>query len=411
MLANFDAAEADTDEVREEKKQPERKPVEKDGKQTPVKAEAKEVTESVKPEPARENVEADPELDAIKEPKGAHPKTLEGFRALKAVAAEKGKQLKEAQAKVAELEVKAREAVKAAPLSDEERKELKRLQDFEFMQSPEKSARITREFDAKMNAANDVVLPLLASLGMPETDAQAKEIAVAESKRQGKEIQPGISLEAMKKAGGIKAMPFNWWDKGILNNDQIDGRTRAKLSRFVNEYFDTDEARSAALEAAPKDRETFAQQQQTAQLEEGKQYHAKAAARAGVLQKELGSWAQEQQVPANASPEQKAAIEASNKRLKEVLYPAFVKGMQIKSPEEHADLAMGKGTPLATYYQSEAERLTKEMEVVRKEADDAKAELSRIKSAGRIKGQTNVSVPVNRAKLPSLEENIAATNW
>lgn len=359
--------------------------------------------------------EPDPEVDGLEKPKGMHPKKAEQWDALHEVARQRGREIKKRDAQIAEMQTAVEEAKKSAPLTDDERKRLKELEDFEFIHDPVKSGRITREFDAKLTAANDALYPLLKSLAIPEAPAEAKKLAEDIAAKSGQPVVPILSIEDIQKGGGIKVRPFSWWEASILNNQGVDGRTRSKIGKLVNEFFDTDEARKAALDQAPKDRETWQKQESERQEAANQQYGEAIRAEATKLLPSLGEWASPKIVPLNASSEQKAALEAHNKALNEKYVPAFQANLDARTPDKHAKVAMGIGSPVALYYQSESERLTKELAAAKVEADTERAradkaegKVSSIKTAGAIsRAKASPAAPKQSAFGGTLASNMA----
>lgn len=370
----------------------------------PKKPEAEKPVDAAEKKETAPADEADPEVDGIAPPKGIHPKKMEGWNALAAKAKERGKMIRERDTELQTLRQAVEEAKKTTPLSDDERKELKRLQDYEFITDPEKSSKVTREFDAKMNAANESLFPLLSAIGVPATDANAKAFADANGG------QPILSLEAIKKAGGVKSQPYAWWEKHVLNNADIDGRTRTKIAKTVNEYFDTADARAAALDQAPKDRDAWTKAQEEARTKSEAEYGNTLRAEVGKVQPTLGEWAIEKVVVPNATPEARAAAEAHNKALKEKYHPAFVSNLDISDPSKHVKVAMGIGSPVAMHWQGEAERLTKELEAANKRAKDAEESYSKVRGSSKL-SSAKTAAPAKNGTNPyagSFEESLAA---
>ena len=349
-------------------------------------------------EPEAEDDAADKE--AVK---GLHPKKAASILAKRN---ELRAEVKTLRSQLAEKDTAIAEAKKVAPLGDDERQELQRLRDYEFMHDPEKSGRITREFDAKLKTLDDEIYPLLEkAVGMPATKADAQKLFDdAKAKGQTREGErPRLSLEEMKAGGGVGSIAYNAWEGQVINNPSIDGRARQKLAKALNDYFDTSEGRQIALAQAPKDRETFAKQQEATSQDQQKKYIASLSEEASKTQKGLGEWAQEVPVPRDATAEQRAQIEARNKVFKDKYYPAFIANLDAGTPEKHVKVAMGVGSPVALHWQGEAERLGKELESANKRADEAERKYTGVRQAGRISnaksGVTAKTPTVNFMKM------------
>lgn len=249
-------------------------------------------TEEKKPEP-------DPELDGIKEPKNLSPKSLEGWKGLKATAYERGQKVKALEKEL--MEVKPLVG-KPDPKLEKEVTTLKQeLGKYQALFQNENSP----EFKAKYDT--------------PKQENEARALEILERNGLPKDV-----LEKIKTDGimSVKSSDITAWVKA-LNLDDGEALKKAYLG---NKELTT--AKAKALEEIHAKPEEFQKQMAEEQTKEFQAYTQKIDETVAALTKDI-SWARLQEVPANATPEQKAQIEADNafykeseQRFRENLYPA-----------------------------------------------------------------------------------------
>jgi hypothetical protein len=305
--------------------------------------------EAAKAAEAAKNKDA---LDDIQLPPHTSPKAADSFAALKQKARETQaalqKQLEEATAKAtaaaAELE-QLRPKVGAVP--EDVTAELEDLRKFKLAHDVESDPTF-KEFDGQLNSNREAIYKRLAAAGMaPE------------------------KIEQIKQLGGPENV--DW--------DPVFAKMSVGLRRFIESTLVENERlvdkREAALAKAKENATSFLKER------EGREVKVVTDAANDFL-KQL-PWTAQKAVPANATPEQKAAIEADNKFAGEA-QGLLKEYLSDRTPVRYAELAVcaliahRQKAELATVQQ----RLTAKeaaLAEVTKERDKLKADLDRIRTA------------------------------
>lgn len=312
-----------------------------------------------KPEPTTTPAAAKDALDEVQLPPYSKPKTGEAFDKVKSIARE---QLGQRDAEIARLskELSDREEkLKALPTPEQQKqvealtKEVEELRNFRRASDIENDPGFKSEYDGKIDANNNLILAKLAEAGMsPE------------------------QIDAAKKLG-VENVD---WDPLL---PKLSPALRHLISAKLGANVELRDAKAAAVDAARKEPSKFETQRREVQ--------ARTLTETANSFLTKMSWTAEKQVPANATPEQKAEIDAHNKTAKEA--QALIQtALKDYSPETFAELAVGtaaahkfKADFLALKATSEAAaaKFKTDLDSVTKERDAFKSELDKIKKAGR----------------------------
>jgi hypothetical protein len=300
--------------------------------------------------------EPEDDFKKIQLPPHARPKSGEAFDQVKTVAREKinglNTQVTEltTRAQAAESRVKELETAQNT-LSPEIQSELEDLRKFKLSHDVESDPTFS-QFSTDLNKNNESIFAKLKSAGISEENlAKIKEIGLD-------------SLE---------------WEP-ILSKMSL--QTRRYIEAKLVENVTLAEKRDEALANARNNATEFLKERSGREAKE-----LIAAANDWTVKL---PWTAQQQVPANATPEQKAAIESANKFARESM-SNLQQWLQAKGPKQIAELAVG--TMIAYKNKADLEALQAQhkslvdsskadKEALVKERDALKAELDSIKSRG-----------------------------
>lgn len=299
-------------------------------------------------------------LDDVPLPPYSKPKTGEAFNEVKRIAREtiskRDAELATLRKELAEREEKLKSAPtpeQAAKLA-EQTKELEELRNFRRAADIENDPAFKASYDGKIEANNTLILTKLTEAGMsPE------------------------NVAAIKEMGGVEAVD---WDPIM---DKLNPALRHLISAKLGQNIELRDARKEAVDAARKEPSKFESQRSETQARV-------LTESANTFLSKMG-WSAEKQIPANATPAQKAEVEAHNKIARDA-QDLVKSALKDYSPEAYAELAVGTASAIrwksqATTLQASLDAATTEhktaLDTVTKERDAAKAELERIKSAGR----------------------------
>jgi hypothetical protein len=305
------------------------------------------------PEPVKD------EFDAVQLPPHTKSEVATSFETLKKTSRERllavTKEREDLAAKVKELET--RPAVD--PKVDEELKEL-------------------RAFRQRMDVEAD-----------PTFKEYVKEATANEESIWAKLKESGASDDVLAKMKAIGAKDLAWED--IL--DKLPPVTRRYVENKLAVNEDLNDQRKRAIEEAKKNASEFLAERQKNQTQDELAHYAAAETHLTKVAPQL-PWFKIQSVPANATPEQKAGIEAENKF---VLQTQDQVRLMLKdtSPQMRAVAALGYAQMLRL--QAEIPMLQEEHEAEKKtlatEIEKLKATLKeRDDFIARIKGATRTSL-------------------
>jgi prefoldin subunit 5 len=321
------------------------------------------------PEPAAPPREPD-ELDKVQLPPHTKPKSAEAFEEVKRLAREAHNKLR------TELEEKAAKLTAAEKQLEELNSKVGKLPE-----NVEAELAELRKFRLAHDVKSDPTFKQLdQQLVEIDNSIMAKLEAVGASKE---------TLDQITKLGGPRAIE---WDGQL---EKLPSSARLYIQGKLVEAESTVERRDKALTQAQQNAEQFLKGSKEREASELKSYTDRFIAGQ--------PWLQESKVPANATPEQKAAIEANNKFAKDALskLDGFLNN---RSNERFAELAVG--TMLAHRFHAElsalepkVEQLEKTVASLTKERDEARTALEKIKraEAPRPRGEGGKFVPAGKA--------------
>lgn len=256
------------------------------------------------------------ELDAVQLPTNVKPKTGEAFEAVKVAARAKigalSKETETLKAKLAEFETK----YKDGGLTPEVKAELEELRSFRNRLDVEADPQF-KDFDKKVEDATGSIYKKL-------TDAGA-----------GAEV-----IKKIQDLGGINGV--NWDD--LL--PKIPTTARRFIESKLVEVEDLTDRKAKAVEAAKKNASEYvaAKSEQTSKQRE---LATKRAVEHGEELAKATEWMKEKTAPANATPAQKAEVEAHNKLVADGKL-AIKEAASDDSPEMRAALGLGVAELLKT---------------------------------------------------------------
>lgn len=232
-----------------------------------------------------------------------------------------------------------------------------------------------------------------AAYDQPIIDANGEVNAILTRQKLSTEM-----LEEIKAAGGLAHHAKLFTELvGILRgyehpNENVVMRAKMdanKIEGLVAKIFDLESARERALADIPGNREKFAEAQKAKQAEAYRQYDLALDTHWKLLTKDI-PFARLQEIPANATPEQKAEIERNNAKYHRIA-PKVWAAKWPKTPEARAELMMAVGIAFAQDEDIDALNLllkNKDLALKKAEADVSalQAKLAAIHKAGRTNG-------------------------
>lgn len=327
--------------------------------------------------------ETDEDLDALKPQAGAPTQVIKSFNAMRdRMKAERAT----ARAALAEVErIRTETAAlkeSSGKLPPEVEQELEGLRKLSLLTQLEQSPQFQKEFDAKITAAEEGVYGFLQKHGL-----SAKVIGE-------------IKAAASKAGGDIEAYPR----LGELVEAFKNPVDRQEFLNSLKSRRDLVGARSARLaelgESREKFFEAFGKQEEQAQQE-----FSRALSDATIPLAGENPWIMSKEIPANATAEQKAALEAENaivaKRVE--AFGDYVRGIWARDPAQAAQVSLKA---------VEADMLREKVETIEGERDKAltqvkelEGRLARVRSAGRL---AHIDAPNDggKAKPVQVEQGI-----
>lgn len=258
------------------------------------------------------------ELSDIKPPKGMSPKSAEGWEALKGRAADAYKEIKVLQGRIDTLTKSGADPELKTKLEALE-KEANELREFRQMIEIEEDPQFQKEFSEKLEKADTTLLDFLVNdpkLGL------SKEVADG-LKKAGLDSEDGQAtlneiLNAVQKTGNV--LLFERVKSEILKRNGVVDEKVARSSKLREQ------------------RDAFFAEHNGKQAAEIKEFQTRGDAHLNKIA--TGEWCNFKDVPKDATPEQKAAIDAHNKRVKEDIQPRFFEAIQkahARDPETLVD--------------------------------------------------------------------------
>lgn len=294
-----------------------------------------------------DNSDAKDELDKIELPPHTSEKAADSFNAIKEKAREqieaKNAELKELQVKVAEFENK-------ETVTPEEKSELEDLRRFRAAAEIEKDPAIVAEFTTKIEGNDAVIYKALADAGM--TEKQIKDV---------------------KDMGGPNKLS-NW--DAIYEHLSASQKRSVDARLTENENLSRD--RDLKIEAAKKDVDKYLEANSKTS-KAGLERDAKVIeTQANDMLKQM-AWVDQQEIPKDATDDQKKAIESANKFAGES-FKTLEGLLTDRSAETHATLAIG--TVQALYFRQQLDVAADELKTLRKDNKTLTTRLNKIKKSG-----------------------------
>ncbi len=322
-----------------------------------------------------------PTYDSIEPPPNVKPKTAEAFTQIKTLAKEAvtaaEKRAADAEARAAKLE---EDAKASKSLTPETEKELEELRTFRKSLEVESDPQF-KEFDTKIAANEEFILSRLKQAGASdELVAKVKEIGVSD-----------VNWDEL--AGKLPPSLRRIVDAKLVENETIAENKKQAITKAkanVDEFF------KARTEAEAK--QTTARQEKT-----------KAEVDRHLPQ--MG-WLAVKPIPADAKPEEKAALEAHNKLVTETKED-IGQALQDDSPEMRAVLVLGfaqlkrvRADLAAVQAETAAGRKALEAQIatLTKERDDAKKFVEKFKGASTARIQSSAP-PSGEPKKVEINHN------
>lgn len=245
----------------------------------------------------------DADIDGMQPKPTASEKTQNDFKALKTIAKEARAEARRVAAEAEELRAK----VGTTELPADVKEKLARLDEaekFKQMFELENEPRARAEYTAKLTAAEDKILAKLQTdprLKLPQADADWL-------KKVGFDHPEAVA----KRNGWFKAIREKLGDEMLVQ--EVAGLFRDREGVI--------QGRAAEVEKLRGDRDAFLKERQEHESGEFKRWGTTADQTLVELAKGH-DWTDFMKEPDNATPEQKAVVEAHNKRVQEEIVPAF----------------------------------------------------------------------------------------
>lgn len=246
-------------------------------------------------------------------------------------------------------------------LPDDVAKELEGLRKLSLLTQLENSPQFQKEFDGKLAETDGKVFDFLQRHGLaPKVIEEIKAAA--------------------KKAGGdIEA----WPRLGELVDAFKNPVDKAEFLGTLKTRRDIIGARSARLaelgESREKFFEAFGKQEEQAQGE-----FAKGIEQATIPLAATNEWILSKEIPANATKEQREALEAENETVKQRVdsFGNYVRGIWSRDPKQAAEVSL-KAVE-ADMLREQVESLTGERDKASTRVKELEAQLAKVRSAGRM---------------------------
>lgn len=315
----------------------------------------------------------------------ASERTKETFEKLKTIAREReeqaNKRASEAETQLKELQTKVAELEKRT-VPDDVKKELEELRQFRATFDAEHSPEFKQRFDGRIEGNYEAIYTRLKAHALPDD-----QIAL---------------LKGMSPADREEAI------SGFL--DKLPAGSRRFIELKLADNLNAQEERQKAVAEVKSKADKYLEEQRQRPVQ---QTQERDAAVAGILKPVVTKLAflHPQEVPANASAEEKKAIESFNQNAF-IYQEALKRAIVDDSPEVRAEAALA--VPLARHLQFENRRLTAELTALRKEIDGIKAasktsRLSRTVASPAAAAPAQKAAPANEESGDALDRLFAET--
>ena len=317
-----------------------------------VKAEADEKAKNALPE-------GDDDIDAINPKDNAPTKTKSEFAQLREIAKNARKSAREQSAKVAEIsKLNAELAEKSKSASPEVMKELEELKTYRQRMELANDPELQKEFSTKGEAADDALLRELVHQGMKQDVA-----------------------DELKK-DGLQNKNQQWWENEVLARIKSP-LNQAKVVDLLRARDRVSEEKQQKLELLTKDRDSFFKEREQVGQKHLEQWQT--AARAKAIEVAMcNEFMLHQEMPKDATPEQKTIVDEHNKRTAEYIKEgqARIAGCYGRNPEITAEVVMK--SIKSDHLEKEVARLTEEKMKSDARVKALEGKLGAVRDAGKI---------------------------
>lgn len=327
--------------------------------------------------------EHDPEIDGLQQPRNLNPQNKANWNALKETAKRYKQEAREYKQQFEQVKGQ------AGQLDEKTKQELEDLRTYRRLHEIEQDPQFRQEHDDKIKGVEDEIYGILKAGGMPP-------VLIEELRKE----------DALRKGYGELSADDYWAQimETLANGSPSEKKMAAVLKNRLERVAVLDHDRKIAIEKNAQAKSEYVQRK-LQQEEQAKQERIQTMeARTMELIRDY-PWAQEQKVPANATPEQKAQIEADNKWLKEVGEPIYQAALFSEDPRTRVDAAAAavmayKQAAILDTMQAQLAAKDNEIKAVR-------AELSKIRGAGKTSnaGAAAPTGPVKRSAQDRIHMN------
>lgn len=405
-----------------EPKEPEKKEEAPKEEKTEPEPKAEEKKEEAKPE---EETVPDDELRPLPTDK---PRTRKRILTLAHRADELATKLEEAEKKLSEKESKGGDTTKLeeelakvkADLEKNSEQLLQYKRHFDLEQDPE----FKKKYDDAVVEAEHAISGKLKDLGVPEFVLKDIETAkgftrfIKSDKTYVVPVTDPNTGEVNKRTVTAAEMVRTWFNQ----MDPADAAfINAKLMDQVNKQ---DERNRAITEAKGQAKDYFQKQQESQRLQQERLAKIKKETTEKYSKwvedtTSKADWLKDKPVPANATPEEKKAVEDWNEfnhQIKQLMQASGdFKERKGETPEQYADRAFKEYTDLVLDA-AEAHHLRRENGMIQKEFESTKAELAKIKEGMRttkgssIASRTTATETAKKADLRNVDTAASLEN-
>lgn len=395
------ASEIPTDEITLQSGEPV-KPAEGVKTEETPKPEATEPKPPATPEPPKERArddlgrfkkeieDFDREVDGMQLRKGASPKSEEALKALKEKA--KAQHLRAVgleQAK-AELEARAKE-LEGKAFTPEREKEYNELRTFRQAFDLENDPEFNEKHTTAIKNEETATMELLKSWGLPDTaqDYVAKNGGPFEF-----QVSEKLMPIAFKNEDGSRMTHSQWWSANI--EAHLVPAQKRSLDFHIMKIQEKQAERDGAVKDARANREKLIKERAENQSKQSKEWGDRVMAHIPKVLAEIGEDTKLKDVPANATPEEKAAIDKHNDLFtrSQTVAKKYLSEINPENLTEAAAwAAYGQVVAKAEVETLRAEGTAKDAKIV-----ELEGKLEKIKNAGKTK--TKDSAPTVTTKTP-----------
>lgn len=350
-----------------------------EGDETPLPDSGEEQTAEPpkKPEPTEDD--EDDDLKEIQPDRNARPQIKSGFKALKAKVKEERAEKAALRERLALLEKQIAEAPKADPQILERLKLAEQkaaLVDLDF--DPVYTDQIKKPFEEKTDALLDYIDTLL----------------------------PGVLTDQHKdgvKGKGVHNIKPEWWDGLIAKAPKhLQPAIEKKLSDAIASGMELEAFKKKAQHNPAKYHEELQQREKAYWDQWGAQ--AREYAEKELLPT-LGDWVQPKEVPAGATAEQKAAIEAHNAKIQGYTSQIGERITKVNSRDPREVMNAVISTFHVEHLKGQLADIEKDRDALKAELEETRKQLGAVKKAGAVT-QTQKAVAPKRNSVNDLPESI-----